>query len=164
MKRRESFGGTIPYIACHLVDLMCFVSGRDMVETAAFHSNVGFPELGTMENNAAIAYRLDNGGTASIRLDYLRPATAPSHGDDRLRVIGAQGVVEYQQGEVTLITGAKKPHAVTERPEHPPLLADFLDHVFNGRQPLLTQKEVFRVTEIVLRSREAADHGRVVKI
>ena len=164
MMSRERFGGTIPYIACHTVDLLRFVSGRDMVATAAFHANVGFPHVKQMENTAAICYQLDNGGTADVRLDYLRPEAGSSHGDDRLRIAGTDGVVEYLGGKVTLMTDAKPLHEVTDRPEAPPLFADFLNHVFNKTTPMLTQDELFRVTEIVLRSREAADGGRVVKI
>ena len=164
MKHRQRFGGAIPYIGCHLIDLLRFISGRDMVETAAFHSNIGHPEVGDMEDNASVVYRLDNGGTGGIRLDYLRPAAGPSHGDDRVRIAGSKGIVEHQGESVTLITDKKAPHEVTERPEHPPLFADFLDSVFNGTKHMLPLEDIFRVTEIVLRSCEAADQGRLVKI
>lgn len=164
MKRRESFGGTIPYIGCHLVDLLRFVSGRDMVETAAFHAHVGFPQAGEMENTASISYRLDNGGTADVRLDYLRPEAAPSHGDDRLRIAGADGVVEYQGGRVSLITDQEAPHEIVDMPPARRLFAEFLDSVYNGVDHSITQHDLFRVTEIVLRSRDAADTGRVVRI
>jgi predicted dehydrogenase len=164
MKKRETYGGSIPYIGIHVVDLLRYVSGRDMVEAAAFHSQVAFPDYGQMENNATISYRLDNGGTASVRLDYLRPEAAGSHGDDRLRVAGSDGVVEQQQGEVTLITDRKKPHRVTDLPQHAPLFVDFLDAVYNGAKPLLTAEEALRVTEIMLKTRDAADEGRVVRL
>ncbi|MCB1020716.1 MAG: Gfo/Idh/MocA family oxidoreductase [Acidobacteria bacterium] len=164
MKDRETFGGTIPYIACHTIDLLRFISGRDMVATAAFQGRVGFPELGEMENTAAISYQLDNGGTADVRLDYLRPAAADTHGDDRIRVAGTKGVIEQMHGKVTLVTADKPLHEVTERPQPPRLFEDFLEAVQNKREPLLTQADIFRVTEIVIRSREAADAGQVLKI
>jgi predicted dehydrogenase len=164
MKKRDTFGGTIPYIGIHVVDLLRFISGRDMVEAAAFHSNVAFPAYGEMENNATLSYRLDNGGTASVRLDYLRPAAADSHGDDRLRVAGVHGVVEYQQGEVTLITASNTSHRVTDLPQHAPLFVDFLDAVYNNAKPLLTADECLRVTEIMLKTRDAADQRRVVQL
>jgi predicted dehydrogenase len=164
MKERETFGGTIPYIACHTVDLLRFISGRDMVATAAFQGRVGFPDLRDMENTAAISYQLDNGGTADVRLDYLRPKTGDSHGDDRIRIAGTKGIVEQMHGKVTLMTDDQPPHEVAERPEGPKLFEDFLDAIFQKREPSLTQADIFRVTEIVIRSREAADAGRVVKI
>jgi len=36
--------------------------------------------------------------------------------------------------------------------------------VYNGTKHMLPLEDVFRVTEIVLRSCEAADQGRIVKI
>lgn len=164
MKERETFGGSIPYILCHTVDLLRFISGRDMVRTAAFHGHVGFPETREMENTAAVAYQLDNGGTADLRLDYLRPNAGSSHGDDRIRIAGTKGVVEYRHGKVTLMTDDRPLHEVTDLPPERELFADFLDAVFNGAEPTLTKEEAFRVTRIVLRSREAADAGRVLEI
>lgn len=163
MKHHDSYGGTIPYIGCHVVDLLRFVSGRDMTHASGFHANVGAPGVGDMENTCAMSYRLDNGGTADIRLDYLRPAAAPSHGDDRIRIAGTTGVIEYQQGKVSLID-ADGPHDIVELPATRNLLPDFLDSVFNGTAPLLTSEEVFRVSRIVLRTRDAADSGQVLAI
>lgn len=164
MKKRETFGGTIPYIGIHVVDLLRFISGRDMVEAAAFHSNTGFPEYGEMENNATISYRLDNGGTASVRLDYLRPEAAGSHGDDRLRVAGSDGVVECMREEIMLMTDKRELHRVTALPQHAPLFVDFLDSIYNGTKPMLTAEECLRVTEIMLKTRDAADERRVVAV
>ena len=164
MKDRKTYGGTIPYIACHTVDLLCFISGRDMVRTAAFHGHVGSPETREMENTAAISYQLDNGGTADIRLDYLRPKAATSHGDDRIRIAGAKGVIEYRAGKVTLVTNDEPLHEVTDLPQKASLFGDFLASVYNKSTPMLTKEEAFRVTRIVLRSREAADHGLTLDI
>ncbi|MBI3693585.1 MAG: Gfo/Idh/MocA family oxidoreductase [Acidobacteria bacterium] len=162
MRRRQTYGGTIPYIGIHMVDLMRWVSGREFVETAAFQSTVGFPDLGDMENNTAVIYRLDNRGTANLRMDYLRPETAPTHGDDRLRVAGTKGVVEYQQDQLTLITASAKPRAVTDLPPRRPLFADFVDSLDGSRPHRIAEADVYRVTEIVLRSREAAETNKVV--
>ena len=164
MKERETYGGSIPYIMCHTVDLLRFISGRDMVATAAFHANVGFPQTGEMENTAAVSYRLDNGGTADLRLDYLRPLAAGSHGDDRIRVAGTQGIIEYRAGKVTLMTETKPLHEITDLPAARTLFADFLDSVYNGSTPALSVDDIFRVSEIVVRSREAADSERVLQI
>ena len=164
MKERETYGGSIPYIVCHTVDLLRFISGRDMVATAAFHANVGFPQTGEMENTAAISYQLDNGGTADLRLDYLRPAAAGSHGDDRIRVAGTKGIIEYRAGKVTLMTHEKPLHEVSDLPASRALFADFLDSVYNGSAAALSIDDIFRVSEIVVRSREAADSGRVLQI
>ena len=117
-----------------------------------------------MENNTAIIYRLDNRGTANLRMDYLRPEAAPTHGDDRLRVAGTKGVIEYLGGSLNLVTATEKPHAVAGLPQHRLLFADFLDSIYNHKRHLIPAADVYRVTEIVLRTRDAADSNRVVSL
>jgi predicted dehydrogenase len=165
MRHRESFGGTIPYIGIHMVDLMRFTSGREMVEAASFQSRVGHPEMADMENTTATIFKLDNGGTAALHMDYLRPETAPTHGDDRLRLAGTKGVVEYQESTgVTLVTGQEKPHVLTDLPAAGSLFLDFLDSVYNGKTVGLSIQDIWKVNEIVLAAREAAERHTIVKV
>src|SRR5579871_7012761 len=58
--------------------LMRWTSGRELVETVSVEGRVGFPKLGEMENTTSTIFRLDNGGTAALHMDYLRPETSPS--------------------------------------------------------------------------------------
>jgi len=165
MKSRSNFGGIIPYIGIHMIDLMRWTSGRDFVEAAAFQSNVGALQIREMENNAAMIFRLDNRGTGSLRMDYLRPETAPTHGDDRLRIAGTRGVVEFQEGRgVTLISAARKTAQITDLPPVKHLFADFLESLYSGGKHLISLEEVFRVSEIVLKVRDAAETGTIVRL
>ncbi|NWG14751.1 MAG: Gfo/Idh/MocA family oxidoreductase [Acidobacteria bacterium] len=165
MKKRATFGGIIPYIGIHMVDLMLWTSGREFVEASAFQSNVGFPAYGEMENNAAVIFKLDNQGTATVRLDYLRPAKAPTHGDDRLRLAGTKGVVEAQEANgLWLITGQKPPEQIRDLPAAGFLFADFLESVYKGKRHLISLEEIFRVNEIVLKAREAAERHTIVRV
>lgn len=165
VRRREEFGGTIPYIGVHMVDLMRWTSGRELVETAAFQSRVGYPDMGDMENTTSTIFRLDNGGTAALRMDYLRPDAAPTHGDDRLRLAGTEGVLEYQPATgLTLITRKEKPRTLTELPPARSLFLDFLESVYFEKPVGLTLEDIYRVNEIVLAARQAAEERRVLKI
>lgn len=163
MKSHSTFGGTIPYIGIHMVDLMRWISGRDMVEAAAFQSTIG-DDLGEMENNCALIFRLDNRGTASLRMDYLRPETAATHGDDRLRVVGTRGIVEYQGATgVTLIT-ATEPMQKVELPAAKPLCVDFLESIYLNHPHLLSKEDIFRDSEIALKARKAAEENKPVRL
>jgi len=163
--RRSTYGGTIPWIGIHMVDLMRWSSGREFTEVASFQTHIAFPELGEMENVTASLFRLDNGGAATLRMDYLRPETAPTHGDDRLRLAGTQGVVEYQGTTgVTLMTGKEKPQVIQKLPAGQSLFVDFLESVYNGKPAALKLEDIFRVNEIVLLAREAADRHQIVKL
>jgi predicted dehydrogenase len=165
MLRRESYGGTIPYIGVHMVDLMRWISGREFVEAVSFQSHIGYPEYGTMENTTGSLFRLDNGGVAALHMDYLRPAPAPTHGDDRLRLAGTHGVVEYQEATgVTIVTVGEKPRTITDLPKNRSLLLDFLDSVYNGKPAGLPLSDIYKVNEIVLAARESAEKRTFVKV
>ena len=165
MRDRATYGGTIPFIGVHMVDLMRFTSGRELVEAVSFEGRVGHPELREMENTTATIFRLDNSGTAALHMDYLRPDTAPSWGDDRLRLAGTRGVLEYQAATgVTLITGERGPRQITTLPPDGSLFLDFLESVYHGVPAGLSLADIYRVNEIVLAARESADRHQMVKI
>ena len=159
-KKRETFGGLIPWVGIHAIDWFQFVSGRRYVAVTARHSNLHAPQYPGTEDNAACLFELDNGGSAVMSFDFLRPAGAPSHGDDRLRLIGSQGCLDIREPGVLEVITREGPQAVT--PEPPPLgiFADWARSVLDrGHRCLLPTEEAFAITEVALKAREAADRG-----
>jgi predicted dehydrogenase len=165
MKHRDTFSGIIPYIGIHSIDLMRWTSGREFVEVAAFQSNVAHPEIGAMEDNATVALRMDNGGTAAARLDYLRPLSAPTHGDATLRLAGSRGIVEVTNDsrDVILLAADQPPEAVSIPPSKS-FLGDFLDSLKGEHVHLITMEDAFRITEICFKAREAAETRQIVAL
>lgn len=164
MRDRATYGGTIPYIGIHMVDLIRYTTGRDIVEAFSMQSRVGHPEMGDMENTTATVFRLNNGAISVLHMDYLRPEIATTHGDDRLRIAGTKGVLEFQENAgLTLITASEQQHAIAPLPPDRSLFADFLDSVYNGTRPNLTLEDIYRSNEIVLAARESAERGIAVK-
>lgn len=165
MRHRSTFGGTIPYIGIHLVDLMRWTSGRELVDVVSFQGRVGHPELQEMEVVTASVFRLDNGGVAAMRMDYLRPKTAPTWGDDRLRLAGTRGVAEFQEASgLTLVTDGQPLRQITALPPAGSLFIDFLNATYAGGPSGLSLKDVYRVNEIVLAARDSADQHRFVAL
>ena len=41
-------------------------------------------------------FEFAGGATGIVHADFLRPAKAPTHGDDRLRVVGGTGTIEVR--------------------------------------------------------------------
>jgi predicted dehydrogenase len=163
--KRATYGGTMPWIGIHMVDLMRFVSGRDFNETFGYQNHFESPRTGDTENVTGHIFRMDNGGVALLRMDYLRPQTAATHGDDRLRMAGTKGVAEYMAATgVTLITESRKQEVVKDLPPPEWLFLHFLDHIYHGKPPGISWDEIYRTTYIVLRAREAAEEHRVVKL
>jgi hypothetical protein len=74
-------------------------------------------------------------------------------------------VIEYQAATgLTLLTGSAPPRTITELPPERSLFVDFLESLYLGKMHLIRPEEVFRVTEVVLKARDAADRGHVVKL
>jgi predicted dehydrogenase len=164
MRHRASFGGTIPYIGIHMVDLMRFIGGRELVEAVSYAARVGFPEMGDLENTTATLFRLDNGGTAALHMDYLRPEAALTHGDDRLRLAGTRGVLEFQENTgLSLVTADDPPRTIQDLPPGRRLFPDFLDSVYNGTPVGLGLPDIYRANEIVLAARESAEQRTILR-
>jgi hypothetical protein len=126
---------------------------------------VGHPELQDMEDVTASLFRLDNGGIAALRMDYLRPDTAPTWGDDRLRLAGTRGVAEFQEAAgLSLVTDRQPPHQITGLPPKGSLFIDFLNSAYAGHASGLSLTDIYRANEIVLAARDAADQHRFVSL
>ena len=155
-KHAATYGSTILWIGIHMIDLMSFTSGRSFTQAASFQGHVGFPELGDMQNVTATIFRLDNGGTATLRMDYLRPASVKGHGDDRLRLAGSKGIVEYQEETGVTVLSAAGRRVVTELPAKGSVFADFLRSTYLGEKPALTWQEIVHANQWTMDAEEAS--------
>lgn len=166
MKRMATYGGTIPWIGIHMIDLMRFTSRREMTEAFSYRAQIEAPPgIGEMENTTGTVFRLDNGGIATLHMDYCRPESAPTHGDDRLRLAGTKGVVEYMAATgVTLLKEGAKPEAVRDLPEEKQVFIDYLEHVYNNKPTDLPFPDVYRANLVTIAAQEAAEKGIPVRV
>jgi predicted dehydrogenase len=164
-KERETYGGTIPWVGIHAIDYMRWVSGQEYTHVAAFEGNKAHPQTPGCEDHAGLLFRLANGGTATCHLDFLRPESAPTHGDDRLRIAGSEGVLETTDldNRVHLISAKGKVGEVP-LPSHVELFATFIASLRGEGEPLVSAQDAFTMTRICLRARDAADTGAWVKL
>jgi predicted dehydrogenase len=163
--KRSTYGGTMAWIGIHMIDLMIYTSGRDFTEAFGYQNHIGFDETGDTENITATTFRLDNGGVALLRMDYLRPSSAITHGDDRLRLAGSKGIAEYTEATgVTVMTGSRKPERLASLPAERSLFSEFLDHIYNGKAAPIPWKEILRGHQVALAARDAMESGKPRKI
>jgi len=163
-KHARTYGSTILWIGIHMIDLMSFTSGRAFTQAASFQAHLSYPELGDMQNVTATIFRLDNGGTATLRMDYLRPASVPGHGDDRLRLAGTRGIVEFQEETGVTVLGPRGKRTVADLPPQGSVFADFLRSTYAAAAPALTWPEIVRANQATLAAHEAAQTGTMVSI
>jgi predicted dehydrogenase len=118
-----------------------------------------------MEDNASVLMKLDNGGSATLRIDFLQPQSAPTHGDDRLRFAGSNGVLDVRGAEeqIIVITADKG----VWKPLLPPkkdLFRMFVASLDGESESPVPAEDCYRATEICLLAREAQDTGKIVRL
>ena len=158
---KATFSGIIPFIGIHALDTTRWATGREFVEVFGTCSNVGHPELRDMEDQGQVLCKLDNGGSASARLDYCRPSEATTHGDDRLRVAGSHGVIESLAcgAAVNLVTNDEGPRTLIQDPKPEKQLVNFVRSIRGECDSEVPAADCFHITEVVLKARASSRHG-----
>ncbi len=159
------YGGTIPWVGIHAIDYVHYTTRLDYTRVAAFQGNLDHADYPGCQDFAGIIFGTSNGGTAMINMDYLRPETAPTHGDDRLRIIGSEGVVEIKDlgARVELITSSSGPVDLPY-PEERSFMADFVAELRGTGKHVIAPEEPFEMTRVALLARQAAETGTVIEL
>ena len=148
---RALYGGTIPWVGIHAIDWLWHFTGKRFlsVSTRVFGRD---PEMA-----ALCQFEMEDGLIGGMNLDFYRPKGASTHGDDRIRCVGTEGVLEVRGGEILLINGEGEQ---TLRPtDAPELLEEFLD---GGES--ISPEEIFYLTRVALYARDAADVSGEIRI
>lgn len=160
-KHRNTYGGTIPWVGSHAIDWVYWFSGEKFRSVYATHSRKYNKDHGELEVTALCHFTLTNEIFASVSVDYLRPEQAPTHDDDRLRVVGTKGIIEVREHKVFLINGECS--GIKELPLLPEEeIFDFLKQAKGQGECLVSAEESFYITEACLRARQSADEGKVL--
>lgn len=149
-KNRNLYTGTIPWIGIHAIDWIYYFSKKKFISVNAFH-------IGNPETAALCQFKLEGGIIASANIDFLRPQSAPSHGDDRVRVAGSEGVIEVFENKFILINK----DGVTE---YAPKAAPKLAYDYLLKKEEICADEIFMLTEIALLARKSADKNNLVEM
>jgi predicted dehydrogenase len=158
---RETYGGTIPWIGIHSIDLFRWFTRSAFTEVRAAHSTHGNKDHGEMEIAATLDFKLASGAIASAQLDFLHPGKSGTWGDDYLRVTGEKGKLEIDEGEV-LVDIKKQPRRSLTLEPVPTMFSAFLSWVQEDTPMLLTTEDGFLAAEAALLARDAADQKRTM--
>lgn len=148
-KNKNTFGGIIPWVSIHALDWILDLTGSKVTAIGADTNNDHNCGNGDLEMTALCQLQLEGGILASVSADFFRPEGAPTHDDDRIRIVGTEGVLEYMAGKVTLTDK----NGVTELPLEPgeDVFRLFLEDTG------ITPQDSFYVTELALNLNEAAE-------
>lgn len=154
---RSLYGGTLPWVGIHAVDLIHFITGLTFTSVSARHTNFAHPERPDCEDGCLALFTLSNGGFASASVDLLRPEAAPSHGDDWIRLVGTGGVMEASanQGIVRLISERGEEQIPAETAP----VSFYMEFLAQRTSSLAGPDDGFLLTNAVLCARESADQN-----
>ncbi|NHN29826.1 Gfo/Idh/MocA family protein [Paenibacillus agricola] len=160
---RQTYGGTIPWVGSHAIDWVHWYSGERFETVYASHSTQDNGGHGELETTAMCLFTMSNEVSATVSIDYLRPTAAPTHGDDRIRITGAEGILEIRDQQVLLINGNESGVQMLPLLPKIEIFADFVRQITEGSVCLVSPEDAFYVTEACLRAVIAADEKRVIR-
>jgi len=167
------YSGVIVDLGVHDLDALRWMTGEEVTEVAAYHSNLRFTDHPGFTDNGEILCRTDSGGTALIRVDWLTPDASPMHGDCRFLLMGTEGYAEVrpekdilgrEQAPVTLSTNTAAPEAIAPLKPKRGFYEDFLAACASASDTELTTADSLRSSELALRARQAAETGKKVRL
>jgi predicted dehydrogenase len=149
-------GGLFLQAGVHAARMIEHAAGVRMQTITAWETQQGSPEKGEGRMAAAAQIGLENGGIATIIINYLNPSNPVlPHGNETLRVFGTKGFIESVDGgaRTRLVTGT----SVVE-PLPPVPAADYFNfvaaHLTRGTAMPLTLEEELHPLRILLRAKE----------
>jgi predicted dehydrogenase len=160
--RRETYGGTIPWVGSHAIDWIKWFSRERFRTVYATHTSRYNNDYGELETLALCHFTLTDDVFASASIDYLRPAAAATHGDDRIRVVGTEGTIEVRMERVFLISDETEGTEELEAKCDRQIFRDFVEQIKGSGVGLMDAEDIFEVTEACLLARRSADVGHVI--
>lgn len=161
---RALYGGLIPDLVIHDIDIFRWVSGArwdDVADMTAWHGNYGTSGHDDFEDLAHVLLRLKDGTVASFEASWLTPDAAPYHGDCRAIFTGTDGVLEIDSvGKRVVLVGRNTPPQEVPLDTASAVEDDFLRGMQEGIQAMvLTPEEAIESTAWSLRARDLADRA-----
>ena len=154
---RALYGGTLLWIASHGIDVIRFTTGRRMQCLFGRQGNQSQPEYPTMEDHVLCAFGLEGGGSGLVHADFLRPAQARTHGDDRLRLAGSRGLIEVREGRCLLTTQDQAERDITETVPAIPFYRALLTALAVGGTEAYSTAASLEMAELLLQARDVTD-------
>lgn len=160
---RKKYGGTIPWVAIHAIEWIERIGGLHPICATAYGSTAHNAGNGTMEASTLCVFDCEGGRMASVSADVMRPAAAPTHDDDRLRLVGSEGILEVRGGCVFLIDkqGEREVPLVKTEKE---LFEEFFLEIRGESICRVRPEDVFFATRTALAARCSEDTGKTVRI
>ncbi len=145
---RETYCGIIPWVAIHAIDWMSWLSGEKYTSVSALHSCADNGNNGDMDITGVAQFTMTNDVIATVTADMYRPSSAKTHGDDRVRVVGTEGIIEIMNDKAVLISDKEGERELVAEGKRD-IFADFLEQI-KGVENDLTAESAIEATRWAL--------------
>ena len=159
---RETFPGLIPWKGSRGIDWIRWLTGREFLSVSAVQSSSHNNGHGQLENRAACQFALTGELIADMHVDCLLPDTAPTRGENCLRIAGTAGIIETTGGKVFAIDANGTRELSLEKGSN--IFAEMLYAIQEGRRFDISPQDSLRVSEVALKAQKAADTGRKISL
>ncbi len=158
-------GGTINDIGVHAMDVVPWLTGRQIVQVVAARQwNARLPQYPHFGDAAQFMLKLDNGGGLLADVSYLAPDACGYHVPQYWRITchGDGGVIETQANATTVMLVRhtdKHPQQIpADADDYEVTLRNFLDEIAGKNMPgALTTEQVLLASKKALMVQQAAD-------
>lgn len=164
-RSRSTFPGIVAFIGVHIVDWLLWICGDLFVEASGSETCTAHPDYPACASLASFMLGMKQGGTIVATVDYLRPASAATHGDARLRIFGTLGVAEANDIEdsASLVSDPAGQRTLS-LPSTASWYTQFIRSIRNEGASFITTARAFRVSEIALKIQQAIDERRTCSL
>ena len=159
-------GGLFLQAGIHAARMIEHAGGVRIKTITGWETTFGSPEKGDGKIAAAAQIGLENGGIATIIINYLNPGLASQpHGNETLRVFGTKGFIESVDGgaRTRLVTKEKAVEPLSREGSGAGDYFDFVvAHLVTGAAMPLTLEEELHPLRMLLRAKQKmrAEEGR----
>lgn len=164
---RKTYGGTILWVAIHAIDMIRMVTGNEFISVYSTQSVSDNKGNGEMEIITAANFEMENEILATITTDYYRPAGAHSHDDDRLRIVGTEGIIEVArhegEHEVHLLNDTDKGFLPVQQIKPPLIFEDFVHTIEGYGSGILNMHETMQNAAAAIYAQKSADMKTIIR-
>lgn len=161
---RADYGGTILWVASHAFDAVAFSTSSRIVRSLGMRGNLAHGAYADLEDHTISLIELAEGAQGVIHADFLRPAAAATHGDDRLRIVGSEGVIDIRDGRCRLTTHSTPERDITDDKDDLPLHRALFDAAVHGADETFSTAHSLELAAVLLAARDAADGTCMVEV
>lgn len=144
---KETFSGIIPWVSIHALDWILDLTGAKVTSISAANNAEHNFGHGDLEMTSLCMLQLEGGILASVTADFLRPEGAPTKNDDRIRIVGTKGMLEYAADVLTKTN--LEGQSQLPIPQDQDVFELFLRRI-GGEDVGVTPQESFYTTELAL--------------